>query len=48
MSVASPIRWLHSIMTPTFVFEGASPPGNNGELAKMARKNTNPLVEFHP
>jgi acetyl esterase/lipase len=44
----SPIRWLHSIMTPTFVFEGASEPGNNRELTKMARKNTNPLVEFHP
>ena len=42
----APIRWLHSIKTPTHVFEGVD--GNISSLLAMQQENTNPLVRFHP
>jgi acetyl esterase/lipase len=44
----APVRWLHSIQTPTFVFEGTSSPNNLGDLKKISRANKNPLVHAHP
>lgn len=44
----SPGRWLASIKSPTFVFEGADQPGNIDSLQAMARSSTNPKVHFVP
>jgi len=44
----APIRWLHAIKSPTFVFEGASQPSNLRSLKDMARASTNPMVHFLP
>lgn len=44
----APIRWLHSIKSPTFVFEGASQPSNLHSLKDMAGASTNPMVHFLP
>lgn len=41
----SPGRWLHSIRTPVFVFEGMED-GNAAALAAMARASSNPLAHF--
>src|SRR5262249_24344200 len=47
--VRSPGRWLGSIRSPTFVFEGALFfRGNLGSLQAMARSSTNPKVQFLP
>jgi dipeptidyl aminopeptidase/acylaminoacyl peptidase len=43
----SPIRWLHSIRVPVFVFEGTVR-GNLDSLRAMERASTNPRVRFHP
>jgi hypothetical protein len=42
----SPIRWLSSIKTPTFVFEGHK--GNASSLKEMSRVCKNPAVKFTP
>jgi hypothetical protein len=42
----SPGRWLHSIQSPTFVFEGVD--GNFDSLQSMARKSSNPKAHFYP
>ena len=44
VELRSPGRWLHSIGTPTFVFEGTD--GNRDSLQSMARASTNPRVKF--
>jgi acetyl esterase/lipase len=43
----APGRWLHSIQSPVFVFEGTQPPGNLASLQAMSGSSTNPLVHFH-
>jgi predicted alpha/beta-hydrolase family hydrolase len=40
----APVRWLHSIRAPVFVFEGTG--GNLGALQTMARGSKNPQVHF--
>ncbi len=48
VALRSPGRWLHSIRSPTFVFEGTQWSGNLSALQAMSRASTNPLVHFHP
>jgi dipeptidyl aminopeptidase/acylaminoacyl peptidase len=45
--VRSPGRWLKSINSPVFVFEGTKEPGNPGELQTMKAASTNPKVQFY-
>lgn len=42
----SPIEWLHTITSPTFIFEGSD--GNIFSLFEMQAKNKNKLVKFYP
>lgn len=42
IQLRSPIRWLHSVKSPVFVFEGSD--GNIDCLQAMARRSKNPLV----
>jgi len=39
---------LNAIHTPTYVFEGAEPDSNIGELRVLSRASHNPLIRFHP
>jgi len=48
LELRAPIRWLHSIKSPVFVFEGTRRPGNLDSLKAMARATTNPMVHFFP
>jgi acetyl esterase/lipase len=48
IELRSPGRWLGSIRSPTFVFEGTDPPGNLDSLQAMAAASTNPQVHFLP
>jgi acetyl esterase/lipase len=43
----APIRWLHGIQSPTFVFEGTGQ-GNFDCLNLMSGANRNSFVHFHP
>jgi dipeptidyl aminopeptidase/acylaminoacyl peptidase len=45
VQLRSPIRWLHSIKSPVFVFEGSE--GNIDCLHAMARRSKNPLLHCH-
>jgi acetyl esterase/lipase len=47
VELRSPGRWLASIKTPTFVFEGTVQ-GNLSSLNAMARSSTNPNAHFLP
>jgi len=47
VELRSPGYWLHSIQTPTFVFEGTSQ-GNVQALQAMAKNTTNPKAHFYP
>jgi dipeptidyl aminopeptidase/acylaminoacyl peptidase len=47
VELRSPGRWLHSIRSSTFVFEGTEQ-GNIESLQAMARASTNPKVHFYP
>lgn len=47
VQLRSPGRWLHSIRSPTFVFEGTKQ-GNLSSLQAMARLSTNPKIQFLP
>ncbi len=40
----SPVRWLHGIRTPTFVFEGGGLSSNYPALEALAAESRNPLV----
>jgi dienelactone hydrolase len=42
----APVRWLHSIRCPVFVFEGEK--GNLRSLQALASTSTNPLVHCYP
>jgi dipeptidyl aminopeptidase/acylaminoacyl peptidase len=46
LELRSPGRWLASIRSPTFVFEGTIKPGNTQSLQAMARSSTNPNTHF--
>lgn len=46
LELRAPIRWLHSIKSPVFVFEGTKQPGNLDSLQARARASTNPMVHF--
>jgi dipeptidyl aminopeptidase/acylaminoacyl peptidase len=49
VNLRSPIRWLDSVRTPTFILEGSDGSRSNiSELRTMARANRNPLIHFHP
>jgi acetyl esterase/lipase len=48
LELRSPVRWLHSISSPVFVFEGARPPGNLDSLRALQRASRNPMVHFLP
>jgi dipeptidyl aminopeptidase/acylaminoacyl peptidase len=48
LELRSPGRWLQSIRSPTFVFEGTDQPNNLGSLQAMAAASTNPNVRFLP
>jgi dipeptidyl aminopeptidase/acylaminoacyl peptidase len=43
----SPGRWLSSIHSPVFVFEGAQPPSNAESLQSMANASSNDLIKFN-
>ncbi len=47
VELRSPNRWLHSVKTPLFVFEGTVE-GNLGALEAMKQSSTNPKIHFHP
>jgi acetyl esterase/lipase len=42
----APIRWLHGIHTPTFVFEGTAGQSNIDALRQLSRACKNPAVRF--
>lgn len=44
----APIRWIHGITRPTFVFEGSAGRSNIGSLQKMAHSPHPDMVSFHP
>lgn len=46
MRLRSPVYWMHSIRTPTYVVEGAVDGNWDGCIEIMARENTNPMVQF--
>ncbi len=46
IELRSPGKWLATIKTPTFVFEGVE--GNIASLQIMARSSTNPNIHFMP
>jgi dipeptidyl aminopeptidase/acylaminoacyl peptidase len=43
----APGRWLNSVHTPLFVFEGTEQPSNIQALQAMARASKNPSIHFH-
>ena len=47
LRLRAPDRWLDSIQSPVFVFEGANRPGNIGALESLEQKCTNSAVHFH-
>jgi pimeloyl-ACP methyl ester carboxylesterase len=46
VELRSPGRWLHSVQSPTFVFEGTRQ-GNLTSLQRMSRASTNPKAHFY-
>lgn len=48
LQLRAPIRWLDSIKSPVFVFEGTRQPSNLRSLKAMARASRNPMVHFLP
>ena len=47
LELRSPVRWINTIATPTFVFEGTEQ-GNLQSLLLIKARSTNPLVKFFP
>lgn len=45
LDLRAPKLWLHSIKTPTFVFEGTV--GNWESLQELSRSSQNPVMRFH-
>src|SRR6185369_14722681 len=48
MELRAPIRWLDTIKTPVFLFEGTGRPTNIGPLNEMAHATSNPWLHFYP
>jgi len=48
LELRSPERWINSVQSPTFVFEGAGGRGNLDSLKELSRASRNPLTHFHP
>lgn len=48
IELRSPGRWLDSVRSPLFVFEGTVSPTNLASLRSMARASTNRMVRFLP
>jgi hypothetical protein len=46
VELRSPGRWVNSIQSPTFVFEGVKPRSNIGSLRELEQASQNPLVHF--
>ncbi len=46
IQLRSPIRWLGSVRSPLFVFEGTVEPANLGSLQQMAAASQNPRIQF--
>jgi hypothetical protein len=46
VALRSPGRWLDSVRSPLFVFEGTDEPGNLDALRAMARRSPNRLIQF--
>jgi dipeptidyl aminopeptidase/acylaminoacyl peptidase len=46
VKLRSPIYWLSSIQSPTWIFEGTEEPSNLGALDAMAKASTNPQAKF--
>lgn len=44
----APVRWLNSIQSPVFVFEGTEHPSNIESLKFMASQSSPPTVHFYP
>ena len=47
LELRAPVRWLSSIKSPVYVFEGTSK-GNLEELKTLEKASKNPLVHFFP
>jgi pimeloyl-ACP methyl ester carboxylesterase len=47
LELRDPVRWLHSVRSPAFVFEGTQR-GNLDCLQNISRESHNPLVHCHP
>jgi acetyl esterase/lipase len=48
VELRSPGKWLDSVRSPLFVFEGTAKPGNLTSLQTMQQGSKNPLIHFHP
>ena len=48
MDLRAPIKWLHLVRSPTFVFEGTDQRSNIDSVMALSRASGNPLVHFHP
>lgn len=48
LELRAPIRWLHAIKTPTFVFEGTTQPSNLDSLKKLSRASDNSALQVYP
>jgi acetyl esterase/lipase len=43
----APVKWLHAISKPTFVFEGTDKPSNTASFNILQNESTNPLIHFY-
>jgi hypothetical protein len=48
LALRSPARWLNSVRSPTYGFEGEEPSSNIAVLRWMGQNATNPLLHFYP
>ncbi len=48
LALRSPLYWLHSVLSPTFVFEGTDGTSNINCLYAMKRDSSNARIHFHP
>ncbi len=46
--IRNPVKWLASINSPTFVFEGEGGRSNIDSLRTLMRATVNPRIHFHP
>ena len=48
LDMRSPARWIATVQSPTFVFEGTNAPGNIAALQALSGASGNPLAHFYP